>query len=95
MQKRNIKQIAMIVGTLLIVPLFGNLFIEGWNWGPLDFVLLGAMLFVVGLAMDFVTRKIKKPAQRTLALAVIAVTFLLLWAELAVDAVSQLLSFLF
>ena len=64
MQKRNIIRIAGVVGAILLIPLFGNIFVDGWNWGVLDFIVMGTLLFVTGLALDLAVRKIHKPIYR-------------------------------
>ena len=93
--KNNIGRVVLIVGSILLIPLFGNLYIEGWNWSPLDFVVMGALLFIVGLAIDYAARKLRGPWQKTIAIGGIVVIFLVVWTELAVDAVSQLIQTIF
>lgn len=89
MQRKDFIRIAVIVGAILLIPVFGNLFVEGWDWGVFDFVLMGALLYATGLAITFVTRKIADPMYRVLACGVILLILIVLWAELAVDAVSH------
>src|SRR5215211_4283471 len=31
--QKNIVRIAIVVGLILLVPLWGNHYIDGWNWG--------------------------------------------------------------
>ncbi len=82
-------RILIVVGLILLIPFFGNLFVEGWNWIVLDFIVMGALLFVTGLAIDFAIRRFPNPIQRILAIAAIIGALLLIWVELAVDAVSR------
>ena len=89
---QNIVRVAIIVGLILLISLFGNLYIDGWNWSLADFVVMGALLFGTGLAIDFAARKIADPLYRVLVCGAIALAFVALWAELAVGAVSQMLS---
>lgn len=35
---------ALATALILLIPLFGNLFISGWNWSGFDFVLMGAII---------------------------------------------------
>jgi hypothetical protein len=93
--KPNIARVALIVGLILLIPFFGNLYVEGWNWSPFDFVVMGTLLFVVGLAIDFTARKVTDPVNKVLAIGAIVLAFLALWTEMAVGAVSQLLDFIF
>ena len=93
--KTSIIRVAAIVGLILLIPVFGNLYIDGWNWSPFDFLIMGALLFVVGLAIDLAARKIADPMQKTLAIGGIIFVFLVIWTQLAVQSVSQLISFIF
>lgn len=81
--KRNITRIAIIVGIILLIPLFGNFFVEGWNWGVGDFIIMGILLFVTGLLIDLAARKINTPLHRILAIAAIVLGFLCIWVGLA------------
>ncbi len=93
-EQKNITYIAGIVGLILLVPLCGNLFISGWNWGFLDFVVMGALLFGAGLAISYAVRKIPDPTYRVIAIIGILVILFGIWLELAVDGISQLIDFL-
>ena len=55
--QKNIVHIAIVVGLILLVPLWGNHFIDGWNWDLFDFVVMGGLLFGVGLAYELVARR--------------------------------------
>lgn len=88
--QKNIIRISIIVGIILLIPLFGNFFIQGWDWGILDFVFAGILFFITGLGIDFVIRKFKgKPLYQFLSVIVIIGILLLIWVEMAVDAVSR------
>jgi hypothetical protein len=93
--KPNITRVALIVGLILLIPVFGNLYVEGWNWSLFDFIVMGTLLFVVGLAIDFAARNVADPTHKVLAIGAIVLAFLALWTEMAVGAVSQLLAFVF
>lgn len=98
-------RVLVIVGALLLVPLVLTLLNPsshlrggtggGWDWGPLDFPIMGALLFVFGIAIDFAARKLTNPAYRTLAIAGLVLALIAIWVEIAVDGVSQFLALLF
>jgi hypothetical protein len=93
--QKNTLRIAVIVIIILFIPLFGNFFVEGWNWGVLDFVSMGILLFITGLAIDFTIRKFNNnPLYQSLSVIVIIGILLLLWVEMAVGAVSRSLNML-
>lgn len=92
--QHRLARILGIVLLILLIPFFGNMFVEGWNWLPFDFVVMGILLFVTGLALDTAARKIADPAARMLACGAIVFALVAIWTELAVGAVSQLVVFI-
>lgn len=90
MQTRNILYIALITAIILLIPLVLQLTIgtgvdgQGFNWELGDFIVMGVLIFVTGLAIDFATRKITKSAYRVFAVIAIVLILLLIWADLAV-----------
>ena len=95
-----LKRPAIGTGLILMIPLVmtyvdRNLVAgDGWRWSPLDFAVMGALLFGAGLAYELLARKLPQPRKVLLGAAILAVV-LLVWAELAVDGVSQLLDGVF
>lgn len=85
----NVRRVATIVGLILLIPLMGNIYVEGWRWGFFDFVVMGTLLFGTGLAIEYAIKKFKNPVYKVLACLTIVLVLLLVWVELAVDAVSQ------
>ncbi len=92
--KNHILRVLIIVGLILLIPLFGNIYVEGWNWSPMDFVFMGGLLFIAGMSISFAAN-ITNRTLRALAIIGIVMTFVAIWTELAVGAVSQLLGFVF
>ena len=84
MQGRNIIRIALVALAVLLVPLVAMQFTTEVNWSVADFVVMGTLLFAVGLALELVTQKITNQSHRTIAKIIIVLLFLLIWAELAV-----------
>lgn len=69
---------------LLSVPFFAMQFSNEVDWKALDFAIMGTLLFLVVLAIEFVLRNVKGTPKRLLLLGAILGTFFLIWAELAV-----------
>jgi hypothetical protein len=74
---------------ILVIPLLAR-----WPWGILDFVVMGFLLFLTGVIMEVVAAKVEVK-YRPAAYVLVVLAFLAIWAELAVDAVSQIISFIF
>ena len=57
MLQKKIIRLAIIVLLLLVIPVFGNMYVDGWNWSPFDFVWAFVVLFGSGLIYLLVSRK--------------------------------------
>ena len=89
MQNKSMLRIALGTGCILLVPLLGNLFIEGWNWDLADFVVWGALLFGTGLTYELVARKGGTIAYRAAVGIACATGFILFWINAAVGIIGD------
>ena len=88
-------------GLLLLVPLFLTLTNQnstlnggpggGFDWRLEDFLVMGLLLLLVGLAAQLAMRLAKSPGTRVLAVLLVVFTGFIIWAELAVGLISELL----
>ena len=83
-QNKSLRIILISVVAILMIPFIAMQFTDEVNWQIFDFILMGSLLFLVGLVLDLVIRKVKKLPYRVAISVVIVLTFLLIWAELAV-----------
>ncbi|MDQ3076910.1 MAG: hypothetical protein M3Q63_02555 [bacterium] len=82
--QNKIIRIALVTIGILMIPLVAMLFTSEVNWGPADFIIIGALIFGTGLAYEFIVRKIVNTTYRTVITIVLVLAFLLVWADLAV-----------
>lgn len=75
--QNSIFRAALAVVGLLMIPL-----ILQWPWGREDFIVMGVMIFILGLVLDLILKKAGK--YRVAGAIVIVLLFLWLWVELAV-----------
>jgi len=75
---------AACAALLLAMPLVAMGFTGEVNWGLGDFLVAGAMLALLGLAIDLALRARIARWGRTGAIVLALAAFLLIWAELAV-----------
>lgn len=68
---------------------------DGWRWGLMDFIVMGALLFGAGLAFELLSRRVQDTGRKWLIGAAILGVVLVIWVQLAVQGVSQLLQYLF
>lgn len=69
---------------LLLIPLIAMQFTDEVQWSLFDFVIMGVLLMGTGLLCELVLRNVKKFGSRLILCGFILITFLLIWAELAV-----------
>lgn len=91
---------AIGTGLILLVPLVMSILDrhkpagDGWHWGPMDFVVMGALLFGAGLTFEYFARKLGRGVPRIALGAATLGAVLAIWVELAVDGISKLLAWL-
>lgn len=86
MLQNGTTRVGLITAAILAIPLIGR-----WPWGVFDFVIMGALIFGTGMMLDYVIRSVDKK-YRVLAILAVLGVFFLIWTELAVGAVTQLLT---
>ena len=74
----------MVVAGILLIPFIGMQVSNEVNWSSSDFVIMGILMFLTGLAINFALSKFKTLKSRIIACAVILVVLFVIWAELAV-----------
>jgi hypothetical protein len=82
MKKKNIIHVALITIGILLIPFIAMQFTTEVNWSLNDFVTMGILIFITGLTLNLVMRKMGK--YRIAVAIMIVVLFIWLWVELAV-----------
>lgn len=83
------KWIALVTVLILLIPLLAMQFTNEVNWGIVDFMVMGLLLFSMASSFVLVARKIP-PKRRTIIGFLFLLAFLYLWAELAVGIFTNL-----
>lgn len=79
----NIGRVVLVTLAVLSIPLLGRM-----PWGPFDYFAIGTLVFGAGCALDFVIRTVEPRYRLVASLAVIGIA-IMIWTELAVEAVSK------
>ncbi|NMM47857.1 hypothetical protein HH304_05550 [Flammeovirgaceae bacterium KN852] len=82
--KVRILSILGIIVALLMIPAIGMQFTDEVNWSLFDFIVMGMLLLVTGVAIELVFRFIKKLDKKLLYIFIILILMVLIWMELAV-----------
>src|SRR5258706_16475060 len=75
------KSPALFTALVLLIPLLGNHFVDGWNWSPGGFVLVGTLLFGIGITYELVTRNRDAIAYKAAVGIALAASFLRVWVN--------------
>jgi hypothetical protein len=81
----------LFLAALLSVPAIAMRFAPGagFNWSPMDFVVMGVLLGGVGLGVELVVRASSSFAWRAGAVVALLTAFLTVWVNLAVGMVGS------
>ena len=84
MNTKNIRLICILlaVPALLLVPFVAMRFTDEVNWTPLDFITMGFMLLMTGLAIEVALRTVRITWMRVAAVAGILFGFVMVWGTL-------------
>jgi len=83
MSKKNLF-IHAICLSFLLIPFIGMQLTDTIQWSVLDFVVMGILLLGLGSGIQWVSGKIQSPWKKQVYVGLLILTFLLVWAELAV-----------
>ena len=84
MTSRNVARLAIGTGLLLLIPLAAMFFTREVNWGVMDFVMAGTLLFGAGCAFLFIASRTANVKYRLAGGAGLLVVLSTIWAHLAV-----------
>jgi hypothetical protein len=84
MQNKIFIWIAVATGLILLIPLIAMLLTSEMDWGLLDFIVAGVLLFGTGSIFVLAARKTREIRRRAAIGIVLAAALLWVWAELAV-----------
>ncbi len=83
MEKKQVIKIVSWSTVALIIPILGQLFVGGWNWGWGDFIFAWVFFNLLGLVFTFVTNKVSNRTSRIAAGSIVVVVFAFIWVMLA------------
>ncbi len=87
MLNSRLKKILISITVILIIPVFGKLFTDDFQWTLPDFIIGAILLYGTGLMIDFILRKIQKISHRIALCGFILFLLISIWAELAVGLI--------
>ena len=81
---KNIRLICILlaVPVFLLIPFIAMRFTNEVNWTPLDFITMGFMLLMSGLAIEVALRFLHTTWMKVAAVAAVLFGFMLVWGTL-------------
>lgn len=89
MNKKRLRAVLLVPTLLMLIPLVANFSVDGFNWGPGDFVFLWAVMVGIGFAYKLVTSKAGNVAHRIATGIALAAGFMIFWGNLAVGFIGS------
>jgi len=81
---KNVRLICILlaVPALLLIPFFAMKFTHEVNWTALDFITMGVMLLITGLAIEAALRLVRVTWMKAAAVLAILFGFVMVWGAL-------------
>jgi len=88
--KTSIMRPALVTVGVLLIPFIAMQIGDEWSWTISDFLIMGVLVFCAGFLIEQVITKIEKTAHKIMLMFLLVLTFLYVWAELAVGIFTKL-----
>ncbi len=75
------KSPALVAALIVSILLLASHFVDGWNWPPGAFVVVGALIFSIGFIYEVITRNRDAIAYRAAVGIAFATGFMLMWGN--------------
>ena len=81
---KNVRLICILlaVPALLLIPFFAMKFTHEVNWTAIDFITMGVMLLITGLAIEVALRLVRVTWMKAAAVLAILFGFVMVWGTL-------------
>lgn len=84
LEKQKTTIIFAVPALLMAAAFIGNLFIEGWDWSPFDFIIAAILLFGTAFVINLIIRSKKSFGTKVIIALIVLTVLSLIWIELAV-----------
>ena len=83
---RSIVRAALVTVGVLLIPLWGIFYVDGWNWHWYGFVVAGAFVFSAALTYELVAKAMSNRAYRFGVGLAVVTAFALTWVNMVLAA---------
>ena len=81
--------VALVTVLILIIPLVAMQFTDEVKWSSFDFLVMGTLIFCIGVAFKLITRSSTNVAYQIASGIAFGTAFLMVWANLAVGLIGS------
>ena len=92
--QKSIIRIVLVTAGVLLVPFFGNIYVDGWSWHWYTFVLAGILLFGAGLTYELVAKRMSNKAYKFAVGLAVGTALILGWVNMVRISESENLAYL-
>ncbi|MCH5719723.1 hypothetical protein [Niabella hibiscisoli] len=86
---RSLTTVAIVTIALLLVPFISMQFTSQVNWSAADFLIMGALIFGIGLSYVIINRFAPNWVYRIAITLALMATFLMIWVNMAVGLIGS------
>ncbi|MBV9961088.1 MAG: hypothetical protein JO072_02475 [Parafilimonas sp.] len=86
---RSLTRVALATILILLMPFLAMQFTDQVNWGAIDFIIMGMLIFGTGCAYILLTRSLSNILYKAAVALAIGSTLLLIWVNLAVGLIGS------
>ena len=87
--RNSFARAAIATALILLLPVAASLLVDSFNWGLMDFILTGVLLFAAALTYDLITRRAGSIVYRVAFAFAIATAAFLFFSNLAVGLIGS------
>lgn len=80
-RRKSIVRAALVTVGVLLIPLWGVFYVDGWNWDWHGFVVAGALVFTAAMTYEVVARTMRNRAYRFAVGLAVMTAFVLTWVN--------------
>src|SRR4051794_15036941 len=78
---KSVARAALVTGVVLLIPLWGVIYVDDWNWDWHGFVIAGAFVFSAAMLYEFAAKTMRNRAYKIAVGLAVITAFLVAWSN--------------
>ena len=92
---KSIARAALVTGVVLLIPLWGVIYVDDWNWDWHGFVIAGAFVFSAAMLYEFAAKTMRNRAYKLAVGLAVTTSFLVAWSNFVQAVDVNLFNFMY